>query len=59
MCQYFWKPKDLCSQAMKQAAKELFKNNMHYHDTMKTIYKAYSSNREYSVYEAVCYILWE
>ena len=37
MCQYFSKTEDRCSQAMKQAAKEAFKNNMYHHDTMKTI----------------------
>ena len=37
MCQYFSKTGDRCSQAMKQAAKEAFKNNMYHHDTKKTI----------------------
>ena len=44
---------------MKQAAKEAFENNMHHHDTMKTIAKAYLSNRECSVQEAVYHILPE
>ena len=44
LCQYFPKTEDQCSQAMKQAAKEAFENNMHHHDTMKTIAKAYFSN---------------
>ena len=44
LCQYFPKTEDQCSQAMKQAAKEAFENNMHHHDTMKTIAKAYLSN---------------
>ena len=44
---------------MKQAAKEAFENNMHHHDTMKTIAKAYLSNRECSVQEAVYLILTE
>ena len=44
---------------MKQAAKEAFENNMHHHDTMKTIAKAYLSNREWSVQEAVYHILSE
>ena len=35
---------------MKQAAKEVFENKMHYHDTMKTIASAYLNNRECSVY---------
>ena len=44
---------------MKQAAKEAFENNMHHHDTLKTIAKAYLSNRECSVQEAVYVILTE
>ena len=59
MCQYFSKTEDQCSQAMKQAAKETFENNMHHHDTMKTIAKAYLSSRECSVQEAVYHILPE
>ena len=59
MCQYFSKTEDQCSQAMKQAAKEAFENNMHHHDTMKTIVRAYLSNREFSVQEAVYHILLE
>ena len=59
MCQYFSKTEDQCSQAMKQAAKEAFENNMHHHDTMKTIAKAYLSSRECSVHEAVSHILSE
>ena len=59
MCQCFSKTEDQCSQAMKQAAKEVFEDNMHHHDTMKTIAKAYLSNRECSVQEAVYHILPE
>ena len=55
----FLKTEDRCLQAMKQVAKEAFENNMHHHDTTKTIAKAYVSNREYSVQEAVYYILAE
>ena len=44
---------------MKQAAKEAFENNMHHQDTMKTIAKAYLSNRQCSVQEAVYHILPE
>ena len=50
MCQCFSKIEDLCSQAMKQAAKEVFENKMHYHGTMKTVARAYLNNRECSVY---------
>ena len=59
MCQYFSKIEDQCSQAIKQPAKEAFENNIHYHDTMKSIAKAYLSNREYSVQETVYHILPE
>ena len=59
MCQYFSKTEDQCSQAMKQAAKEAFENNMHHHDTMKTIVRAYLSNREFSFQEVVYHILPE
>ena len=44
---------------MGQITKEAFKNNMHDHDTMKTIAKAYLSNRECSVQEVVYHILLE
>ena len=59
MCQYFSKTEDQCSQAMKQAAKEAFENNMYHPDTIKTIVKAYLRNRECSVQEAVYHILPE
>ena len=41
MCQYFSKTEDQCSQAVKQAVKKAFKNNLHHQGTMKTIAKAY------------------
>ena len=31
MCQYFSRTEDQCLQAMKQAIKKTFENNMHYH----------------------------
>ena len=43
---------------MKQAAKAAFENNLHYYDTMETIVKAYLRNRECSVQETVCHILY-
>ena len=58
-CQYFSKTEDQCSQAMKQAAKEAYENNMHHHDTMKTMAKAYLNNRECSAQEKVDRILPE
>ena len=59
MCQYFSKTEDRLSQVMKQAAKAAFENNMHHYETMKTIAKAYLSNREFFVQQAVYYILPE
>ena len=59
MSQYFSQTEDKCLEAMKQAAKETLKNNVHHHDTKKTNAKCYSSNWESSVQEAVYYILSE
>ena len=59
MCQYFSKNEDQCSQVMKQAAKEAFESNMHYHETMKTIAKAYLTNTDSFVQEKVYHILPE
>lgn len=59
MCQYLSKTEDQRSQTMKQAAKEAFENNIHHHDTVKTIANAYFSNRGCSVQEAVHHILPE
>ena len=59
MCQFFSKTENRCSQAMKQAAKQAFENNMHHHDTKKTSALAYLSNRQCSVQEAVYHILPE
>ena len=44
---------------MKKTAKEAYGNNMHHHDTMRTISKAYLNSRECPVQEAVCHILPE
>ena len=59
MLQYSSKTEGECSQAMKQAVKEAFKNNMHHHETIKAITRAYLSNRECSVLRAVYHILPE
>ena len=56
MCQFFSKIKDQCSQTMKHGAKDAFDNNMHHHDTMNRITRAYLSNRECSVQEAVYHV---
>ena len=59
MCQYFSKTEDGCTQAMKKTTKEVFKNKMDHHDTMKTVAKAYLSDRECFLQEAVYPILPE
>lgn len=59
MCQYFSKPRDRCSQSMKQASKEVFENSMHRHDSIKTSAKGYLSNREGSVQKVVYHTLPE
>ena len=43
----------------EKATKKVLENNMHHHDAMKTIAKAYLSNRECSVRETVYHILPE
>ena len=55
MCHYVSKNEDQCSQTIKQVAKETFEN----YGTMKTIAKAYLSNPECSVKEAVYHNLSE
>ena len=59
MCQYFSKTECRCTQAMKQTAKEVFENKMDHHDTMKTVAKAYLSNRGCFLQEAVYPVLAE
>ena len=59
MCSYFSKSEDKCSFVMKQAAREAFDTNLDQFNTMKNILKAYTSNRECSVQEAVYHILPE
>lgn len=53
MCSYVSKIEDQCSQAMKNVAKEQFKNNLHHQGTVKTISQAYVNKLECSVQEAV------
>ena len=57
MCSFFSKSEDKCSFAMKQAAREARKLDQF--NTMKNILKAYTSNRECSVQEAVYHIFPE
>ena len=59
MCSYISKTEDKCSFAMKQAAREAFDTKLDQFNTMKNILKAYTSNRECSVQEAVYNILPE
>ena len=59
MCLYLLKTEDQCSRVMEKAVMEAFDNNMYYHDTMKTIVKAYVSNHECSVQLAVYHIFQE
>ena len=42
-CQCLSKTENQCLQATEQAAMEVFKNNIHHHETMKTIAEAYLS----------------
>lgn len=44
MCSYVSKSEDQHSQAMKNAAKEALKNNLHHQGTMKTISRSYLTN---------------
>ena len=53
------KSEDQCSQAIKEAAKETFENNLQYYESVKAILSAYLSKRECSVQEAVYHILPE
>ena len=59
MCSYFLKSEDKSSFAMKQAALEAFNTKLDQFNAMKNILKAYTSNRECSVQEAVYHILPE
>ena len=59
MCQYLSKPEDQALQAMKKAAKEVFEKNMHHHEFIQKIAKAYLSNQECSVQEEVYHISLE
>ena len=59
MCQCFSKIKDQSSQAMKEAAKEAFENNMYHNDNLTAIARSYLSDLEGFVQEAVYHILPE
>ena len=55
----FSKSEEKCPFAMKQAGREAFGTKLDQFNTMKNILKAYTSNRECSVQEAVYHILPE
>ena len=55
----FSKIEGQCSQAIEQALKEAYENNMHPHHTMETIGKYYLNSRECSVEEAFYCVLPE
>ena len=59
MCAYLGKSEDTCSSAMKQALKVSIENKCSNYEQMKAIARAYSSNRERSVQEAVYHCLPE
>ena len=59
MCRDFTKTKDQCSEAIKQGVNEAFESTIHHLDTIKIISKAYLSNQECSIQEAVYHILSE
>ena len=59
MCAYLSKSEDECSQAMNQAAKEAYENNLDTYEKMKAISKAYVTKREVSVQEAVYLVMPE
>ena len=59
MCSYFSKSEDKCSFPMKKAAREAFDTKLDQFNTLKNILKAYTSNRECSVQDAVFHILPE
>ena len=59
MCSYLSKQEEECSQAMKQAVKEVFENNLDNYQQMKRVAHAYSSKRECSVQESVYHIMPE
>ena len=49
MCAYFSKSEDEASEAMKQVAKEAFKENLNVFEKIIAIFKAYTTKRECSV----------
>lgn len=56
---YFTKTKGLRLQAMRKEANEVFENNKHHHNAIKTIAKVFLCNRECSLQEAAYHIFPE
>lgn len=56
---YFTKTKGLRVQAMRKEANEVFENNKHHHNAIKTIAKVFLCNRECSLQEAAYHIFPE
>ena len=59
MCAYLSKSEDESTEAMKQAAKEAYENGKTIQERMKSISKAYRTQREMSIQEAVSIVLPE
>ena len=59
MCAYFSKSEDETSEAMKQAEKEALNTNKTNIEQMRSISRAYQTNRECSVQEAVYLVMPE
>ena len=57
MCAYLSKSEDESTEAMKQAAKEAYENGKTTQERMKSISKAYRTQREMSIQEAVSIVL--
>ena len=59
MCAYFSKAEDGTSEAMKEAAKDVFNSGVSDYEKMKAIAKTYTTKRECSVQGAVYLIMPE
>ena len=57
MCAYLSKIEDECSQAMSQAVKDAFGQNLDNHQQMKSVAFAYVNKRECSIQECFYHIL--
>ena len=57
MCAYLSKCEDECSQAMSQAVKDAFEQNLDKYQQMKSVASAYVNKRECSIQECVYHIL--